>query len=558
LKFKEPDIFYNYCAGDAVSHLVANLNMRDKMKAELPPYVSKYYFEIYLPLTNYMLDMEFEGLNINQPFMEELTYKYATRYEQLKEKLLGLLRPLRITEFNPNSSPDKTSLLYSTLKMDPPYYTKAGKSPKPRSWYKLQKPGTQRAYKPSANGKSISSIRFDLESELKKDPNNIKAKEAHEIVKTLLMLGRTGVFANKFFSKKGTDFVDDISEDEAREGDEPLKSSYWAALHKDGKIHADFYECLNNFRASSRVNVQNPASKVLSHMPECFEGSNIECPENIRRIFYPGQKDWYYVEVDVQGADLMVAALLSKDPLYLADMRAGGFHSKKMKEYFQNDKLTKDDASSYVTAKSITFRVAYTSELPSAALPIQAEIYAESGLWIELELIKYALGTWERYEQYIKYRERCKEMVMEHGYVQNERGFKYLFDKTRERSVLPGWLNEALAYPIASELALFMWDVAVSMKEQLRKDGNWMKWIKPVNSIHDAHHWIIHKDALKDNYFPETCLEFFCRKTKVATGDTMGIEMTVNDCWKGAQKIFGNETVWVPESKSWEWKSKKK
>ena len=49
-----------------------------------------------------------------------------------------------------------------------------------------------------------------------------------------------------------------------------------------------------------------------------------------------------------------------------------------------------------MSSKVITFRVAYTSELTAAALPIQAEIYAESGIYVDEERITYALQTWEQ------------------------------------------------------------------------------------------------------------------------------------------------------------------
>jgi hypothetical protein len=356
-----------------------------------------------------------------------------------------------------------------------------------------------------------------------------------------------------------------LIEEEEEEEEEALKSSYWSALCNDNKIHADFFECLNNFRSSSKPNVQNPASKVLSHIPDIFVPGYASLskadrkkydhliPRNIRHIFYPGHKDFYWAEVDVAGADLAIAAFLSKDPDYIQDILRGGFHLTKAREYFNDPTIGKDDYSKYVSAKAITFRVAYTSELKSAAIPIQAEIFAESGILVNAGDIAYALDTWNRYKRYMQYREECKSQVKD-GYIQNARGIKYWFDRSDRFGIIAGWQNESLAYPIASELALFLWDISVSMKKRLMKDRLWMKYVIPVNSVHDASYWIVHKDLMQDNFFPELAKHYFTNECRIATGDRLGMEMCVSDRWKGKEVVFGKETKWDFEARDWVWK----
>ncbi len=586
-----PDAYYKYCAGDAVTHFTACVNMRKWFKEKLPKGQLDYFHKTYLPLSNYFKDLELSGIPIDMKVMEEITNQYTSKYEELRKNLDELLKPFGYNQktydkaaltlgetdlaesglrpdFNPSSAPQKKELLFKILNLTPAYYTKAGKTPKPRVWYVKQKAQTQAKYSPSCNSKSLSAIKFTLMEEiLKVKSETLKAQlqTKYNIITTLLDLNRVGVFANKFLNRKGTAFIEEEEEDE----EDPLKASYWAALCSDNKIRPDFFECLNNFRSSSKVNVQNPASKVLSAIPKIFvpewdtlskeERSKVEhlVPKNIRHIFYSGDPDWYWTEVDVAGADLAIAAFLSQDPDYITDILKGGFHSIKMREYFNNPELDKDkDISKYVSAKAITFRVAYTSELTSAAMPIQAEIYSESGNYLELRTIDYALRTWERYKKYIQYREKCKDQVKEHNYIENARGIRYYFEDTENFSILAGWLNESLAYPIASELALFMWDVSVSTRAQLIKDKLWMTKVKPVNSVHDAGYWIIHKDLLKDNYFPEMCKYYFTNKCKIATGDTLGMEMKIADRWKGEKDktVFSQETTWNFKTHSWDWK----
>jgi len=600
-----PDVFFRYAAGDAVSHYTACINMRNWMKENLPKSTLDYWFEVYLPLSNYLLDMELTGIPIDIEVMEEMTRKYKLRYDQLLSDLQKLLIEQDLMkefpnqkakkgepefEFNPNSNVHKPKLLYKLLKCEPAFYT-YNKKPRAKAWYEKQRSSVQRRCTPCANGSAISSIRHEMESQLKEDPDNEELEAKYQIICTLLKLLKVGVFANKFLNKKGVDLT---SFEEATaatvEDEDPLQQSYWHALHTDGKIHADFFECLNNFRASSRVNVQNPASKVLAHIPWCFEGALdippeednpaeelrsinlgddggptiLTPPRNLRHIFYPGEKDWYYSECDVAGADLAIMAFLSRDPAFITDIRKGGFHQTKMREYFQDNTLTKKEKAKYVIAKSITFRVSYTSQLESAVIPIQAEIFAENGLRVEQDLIRTALKTWEKkYPTYMRYRQACNDEVESRQRILNGRGFPFLFEHTEEFGIKAGWLNESLAYPVASELALFMWEVAVKIKKQFQKDGVWMKWIKPCNTIHDAHHWLLHKDLMKDNYYPEVVKQYFTKDVSIVTGDKLGIELTIEDRWKGDESIFEAETMWdfqagelslIHISEPWVWK----
>jgi len=567
LKFLEPEVYYHYCAGDAVSHREACLQMMHAF----PENLKDHYYKTYLPLTHYLTDMEFTGIPIDKNVLADITDKYTVKYEELKQELIVFLRDrFGIEDFNPNSAPQKKSLLFETLQVTPAYYTKSGKSPKAKAWYDKQKPQTQKLYEPSTNSKSVSTIKFQLEELIEKDktelPENRRNPEpleaAHKALGLLLSVSRLGVFATKFLSRKGV-AID--PESELDDEDEPLKQSYWAAISNDGRVHASFFECLKNFRASSSPNVQNPASKVLVHIPDIFvpgynkldkdQQKEVEhlLPKNIRNIFYSGDPDYYFVESDVLGADIYIMALLSGDPDFIQDFRQGGFHQTKMREYFQDPALTKKDVSKYTISKGITFRVSYTAGLKFAAVPIQADIYAESGLSVKLSTIDYALGTWNRYKSYMAFRDRCTSEVQEKQQITNARGQILKYEETDNFGILAGWMNESLAYPVASELANYMWDASVNLKKLLKKEGLWMRYIYPVNTVHDAGYWIVHKDLCKDNYIAEVIKYAMCHQTKIATGDNVGCEIVVSDCWKG-KKIFEKETMWSFDQKQWIWK----
>jgi DNA polymerase I-like protein with 3'-5' exonuclease and polymerase domains/uracil-DNA glycosylase len=560
MKFLEPEIYYSYCAGDAVSHREACLRMMEAF----PESLKSLYYNVYLPLTNYFTDMEQVGIGVDKNVLEDITDKYSKKYEELKNELITFLKDrFNVDDFNPNSAQQKKHLLFQVLKVQPAYYTKSGKSPKSRAWYENQKPQTQKLYEPSTNSKSLSTIKFELKELIDKNPEITELQDVNKAVELLLNVSRVGVFASKFLSKKGITQIEDTEPDDE---DEPLKQSYWAAISKNGRIHASFFECLKNFRASSSPNVQNPASKVLAYIPDIFvpgysqlskddqKTQDIHLPKNIRNIFYPGNPDYYWVELDVAGADLAIMAFLSRDEDFIKDIRAGSFHQTKMREYFNDPTLTKHEVSKYVIAKSITFRVSYTAGLKYAAIPIQADIYAENGLHVELATLEYALQTWERYSKYMEFRERCVNEVKERNRITNARGLSLSYEKTDNMGILAGWLNESLAFPVASELAWFMWEASVNFKNKLKKEDLWMNYVFPVNTVHDAGYWMVHKDLIKDNYIQETLKQIFCHETKLATGDNVGCELSISDRWKGKEKIFDNETVWNFHSNKWDWK----
>jgi uracil-DNA glycosylase family 4 len=561
LKFHEPDFFYDYCAGDAVSHRTACLGMKECID-KLPNKIKDYWYNTYLPLTSYFTDLELSGIPIDTEKMEELTKLYQSKYDELLAALRLKLVDIA-PDFNPNSAPQKKKLLFDTLGMVPAFYVKKAKT-KPRAWYNQQKPSTQKQYSPSTNVKSLATICFDMEKELLKNPSDKLITTKYDIVKNLLDLARVGVFATKFLCKTGTSF-EELEEDEEESDEVGKKSSYWNSVCTDNKIHPNFYECLDNFRSSSTPNVQNPASKVLSHIPSIFvpgytsmskeeqKKNSYLIPGNIRHIFYSGHKDWYWAENDIAGADLFIAACLSNDPKYLNDMLTGGFHLKKARQYFQDEKITKDDYSKYVSAKSITFRVAYTAELLAAAIPIQAEIYAESGIYLPIDRIEYALSSWENYDKYMDYRAKCLEQVKSENRITNARGITYHFEDSSDFKILAGWNNTALAYVIASELALLVWDICVSLKKQFIKDKLWNTYVFPANVVHDATYHIVHKDTMKDNYFPEVMKYYFTKHCKLVTGHTSGMEMVVAERWKAKSEVFHNETVWDFNNKCWNW-----
>jgi hypothetical protein len=154
----------------------------------------------------------------------------------------------------------------------------------------------------------------------------------------------------------------------------------------------------------------------------------------------------------------------------------------------------------------------------------------------------------------MKYRDQCTEEVKTHKRITNARGLVLQYEETDNFGILAGWMNESLAFPVASELAWFMWEASVNLKNILKKENLWMKYIYPVNTVHDAGYWVVHKDLCKDNYIQEILKHVFCHQTKLATGDNVGCELAIMDRWKGKEKVFEKETAWNFDKNIWEWK----
>ena len=173
---------------------------------------------------------------------------------------------------------------------------------------------------------------------------------------------------------------------------------------------------------------------------------------------------------------------------------------------------------------------------------------------LEKERIEFALRSWENYDKYMDFRAKCLEQVKEENCITNARGITYYFEESADFKILAGWANTALAYVAASELALFMWSICIALKRHLQKDGVWNKYAFPVNSVHDASYFVIHKDLMKDNYFPEITKHYFTKECKLATGDNLGMEMNVGMRWKDKHPVFSKETAWNQIGKCWDWK----
>ena len=80
-----------------------------------------------------------------------------------------------------------------------------------------------------------------------------------------------------------------------------------------------------------------------------------------------------------------------------------------------------------------------------------------------------------------------------------------------------------------------------------------MKYVYPVNTIHDAAIWIVHKALFKDNYFPEVLKYMFCDKVRLVTGDALGCEIVAANAWKGKDAVFDKATKWDFKNGLWVW-----
>jgi len=271
----------------------------------------------------------------------------------------------------------------------------------------------------------------------------------------------------------------------------------------------------------------------------------VHVPQHIKNIVHGGHPDWVYLEADCMAADLGHVGYISKDDIFLSAVREKSFHVEMMKKYFNDPTLTKEThPERVIQSKTMTFNSVYSNHFGSSAWSIQGAIYGETGVLIpHAELEKSLTQGWGAYPKYMKYKNSCEDMVRDRFYIENNYGMRLTFEPTADYGVLARYINRALAWPVASSMALHMHMVAVNLRSYLKHQKEWLKWIYPANGCHDSHQLVLHKDLLKGNYIQEVVAAMFSKITPISTGDFVGVEMDVASYWKGPA-VWAGKTKW--------------
>lgn len=555
MKLINRDLWNTYCSGDSISHYQVCVNMAAEMK-KLPLSVQQYYYNEYLPLTWYLLDMEMKGLPVDTEAMDKMTEQYHKGYAILLERMLTLARECGVEDYNVNYWGSKNELLFKKLKITPGAYANKTKV-KSRFWYAVQEEKTQKKFKPTCNSKAMGVMLYDLEHLVAGNPDSPELKKQYEVVKTCHDLGKVMPIIKKFLNKTDTKFEKDY---EAPEEDEEegggLKSSYWASIGNGNKIFTDFYPCLDNFRCSSTPNMQVAPAKVLPYINKVFGELQIEIPANIRTIFYSGHPDYLLMEADCLAADLAHVSLISQDQKFIDTIHKGNFHIDMARSYFGDNTITKaKDPEKVIQGKTMTFNSTYSSSFKSTAWAIQLDLYSTTGVFFEASFIEKALtNTWNQFPDYMRYKQACEIKAKEYGYIDNAYGMRYDFEPTDDYSTRAGFVNQALAWPVASSMALHMHQVANKLRKMFIKERIWLKYIWPVSYVHDAHYLIFHKDLLKDGWLQNAVYQAFSKDTPIVTGDYVGVDIFVGKCWKDKNPIWEGKTKWDFTDKTWKLK----
>lgn len=558
MKLLNREVWLKYVSGDAIAHYQVNIAMMKVMDKFCCQKTIDYYYNVYLPSSWYMCDMEMTGIPIDVECMEKMTKLYTAAYDHLRAKMMEYAKSCGIEEYNPHYWQSSNNLLFNKLKLPAAFYTKKTKG-KSRFWYAEQSDKSRRGYTPSTNSKGLGIMYWDLKHYVDAHPEDGEAKHKLEILKTHIDLNKINPIANKFLSKEGTlsEVPDEDSEDEASTEQDGKKTSYWNSLGLGNRIYSDIYPCLDNFRWSTKPNLQVAPAKVLPAINKIFAEigpilapsfppDTCMLPESVRRCFWSGDKDWVFCEFDCLSADLAHVAYISKDETFLKDIREKSFHVEMCKRYFSDQAITKEtDPEKIIQSKTMTFNSCYTSHFESAAYAIQALIYGETGKFFKAtDLVKFLDNGWDQYPDYMRYKKSCEESVRSNFRIENSYGMTLSFEPTSDFTALASYINRALAWPVASSMALHMHEVAVGIRKYFKQQGEWNKWIYVVSQVHDAHYLIAHKDMLKDDYLKAVMFAYFSKLTPIATGDYVGVDMVFSDRWKGANVIWEGKSKW--------------
>lgn len=569
MKLINPEVWHRYVSGDAVSHFQVNTSMMAEMDRVCDPKAVKYYYETYLSLSWFLQDIETNGLPVDVAVMEEMTTLYSTMYKHLYDKMQGYVKSIGIDEYNPHYFTYTNSLFFDNFQLTVGYYKKKNKG-KSRFWYE-DNIGSKAiyGYKPSTNAAGMGIMYQDLKKKLAEDPTNEVLQFQFEVLKTQVQLNRINPLANKFLSKKGyteDDTDEDVGQENVLEDEAPekgLKTSYWACMSKENKIHSDYFPCLDNFRTSSTPNAQVAPAKALGHIGAIFKEHEAamklalpdlksHTPRHIRHVFSPLEKDWLWLECDVSGADVFHLGQLSKDKELQRIMLEGNFHLEMARSYWNMPDLNKDEHPDLmIIGKACSFNSTYSSHFRSAAYAIQSIVYAESGkLFTVDELEQMLVRGWGRFPDYMKFKQKCEDDIRAEFKITNPYGVTRHFEPTKDFGTLARYINQGLAWSPASTMALHTHTILTRMRQHFKQENEWNKWVRPVCYVHDASYLTFHKDLMKDDYMQNVMLYSFCN-TPTPLGKAPGMELTIGDRWKGKNNVFEAKTKWNKEREEW-------
>ena len=482
-KYVPGSILFPYAAADADATFRIFRKQQEELAAPEMAYIKELFKDIVMPATLPILEMETEGMLVDQDRMIQLAKQYSLKRNEVKQYLAT---ELNWPDYNPDSSDQKTEALFNIGKKasDGSLVFKSPPGARLKQYTPVKRTGTDGKTWENVVAQGLldesrpSTDRATLQTLLILNPND-------EFIKHCMYYSAISQAVKTFTGEYTTEGGPDIKKG--------LLSKMWA----DGKVHCRIRQTVE----TGRYGHSNPNMAQLPKSAESLLSEVFTDDENVPpiRSCFVAEPGWCFIDADWVGAELFVMAWCSGDTAMQDRLTTPGvdFHSETAITMFQlapppedwttgtKDWIAHNSNQHLRTiAKAITFGIAYGR----GAAAIKEEVYRQ-GVDITTEDAQDAISKFRAtYPQLTEWLSGQKVKVTSQGYVCNAFGRRRRFDRTNEPEVLAHQERQAMNMPIQGTvgdlMSLALVNLYAARWHQNRNNKNLLNF-KILMSVHD-------------------------------------------------------------------------
>ena len=426
------EILFPYGACDADATFRCKQTLVKKLAEPDNAKLARLFYEIVLPATMPIHEIETNGILVDADRMSDLT----TRFEDKKQSLLHLLRKaINRPTFNPRSVPQMRDLLFGPVAEDglglEPY--KTTEKP-PRMWEDLEGP-VKLKVTPSTDIETLEALSFD-------NPVTAKLRDY------------------KIIDQVTKSFLRQV------EADGKARGGLTGAVDKDGRIRTTISQMSETGRwKSSGPNLANLPKKQDKQLDRIM-GPGVP---KIRSCFLAEQNltagiNSVLIEADYKSAEIYTLGYLANETKLIqdanSDLHARGavtrFGAAPWDGFEKGTKPPKEWLEKYkalrVCSKTISFGIPYQRGAKAIAREIMK---STNGAVVCDRLLaqSYIDGFYGEYAGVKEFVELCKDLVIRPGWLDTPWGRRRRFFAHESSSALAAHQREAVNFPIQASVA---------------------------------------------------------------------------------------------------------
>lgn len=321
-----PDnLLHPYGGDDVISTYLLYRHYQEKFTHPENRGLTDLFYTLVMPALLPLIDIEMTGVYMDKERTIEMQKAYSYAFKTLLERFRNANG---VPNFNPNSSNQKSDLLFKQLGLTP---VKTTDDP-PMLWEEVQEQRLEGMVSPAVDGETLEIL--SAESSTAKDLHNITLLAT--VLKNQLVPPSVDLQGNLVHTKGFTGFI-----------------------KPDGRIHTRISQMLKTGRlASLDPNIMNIANKQEAAVQDLFGSLGMKVPK-LRSAFTvpPGKM---LIVADYKQAELAALAYASGDESLIQAIKEGqDIHSVVCRQMFQLDCSLSDVKKHHkhlrVAAKSIVF-----------------------------------------------------------------------------------------------------------------------------------------------------------------------------------------------------------